>query len=139
MRNVIAQSEGYDLIGHPERDSQFRGYLLEDVVTSYLKRLFVDRPLAGALEYDPASGGADLIISSSGLKKDALVIEVGMNKTKSRQPTKTLKKIGRYGLIFSGVSDFGQNITTADAEPVRTKVDVDARVISIAAPVFLLL
>ena len=139
MRMALAHEFGYGVVESKSKYTQFQGYLLEDVVASCLKRFFVDRPLGSILEYDAKKGGADFIISRSGLKKEAIVIEVGMNKTKTDQVLRTLKKGGRYGLVLSGASDFGHHIATAEAKPLRTKVDIDNKVVSVAAPIFLLL
>ena len=139
MRMALSHEFGYNIMTSKSKYNQFQGYLLEDVIASYLKRFFVDRPLGSSLEYDAKKGGADFIISRSGLKKEAVVIEVGMQKTKTDQVLETLKKGGRYGLVLSGVADFGRHITIGEAQPLRTKVDIDKKVISVAAPIFLLL
>lgn len=94
---------GFGGIITPENDNTLKGKLLEDIVGLYLKRMFLDAPLTRAIvEYDPAQGGADFIVSLDGSKQNSIVIEVGATKTTSRQVLKTLSDIqGRYGVIVS--------------------------------------
>ena len=82
--------------------SRLRGRLLEDTVAMYLKRLFVNQPIAGVLEYDAAAGGADFVIMPRGLKSESIVLEVGYNKTNSDQVAKTLKRFkNKRGLVVT--------------------------------------
>ena len=76
--------------------------LVEDLAM-YLKRLFINRPLSGILEYDVSEGGADFIVMPRGLKSEAIVLEIGYGKTTSSQIAKTLKRFknGR-GLVVAG-------------------------------------
>ena len=111
---------------------QFRGRLLEDLVGSYLKRLFIDRPLSSALEYDASKQGADFILSRKGIKENAIIIEVGMNKSTAKQAIKTLQKGGRYGLVFN------DDMHAQSATNIM-KVDTDNQVLHVTSAVFLLL
>ena len=95
-------------LGSTEQLEAIKGYLLEDAVVACLKRSFLDQPLAGILEYDPSQGGADLIVSKTGLKKQAVVIEVGLNKSTGKQVTKTLKEGGKYGLVVTNLAQTPQ-------------------------------
>ena len=72
--------------------NKLRGHLLEDIIAMYLHRLFINQPLPGVLEYDVAAGGADFIIMPRGFKTEAIVLEVGYDKTTSAQVIKTLKR-----------------------------------------------
>lgn len=80
-----------------------RGKLLEDIVGLYLKRIFLEAPLTCAIvEYDPAQGGADFIVSPDGTNKNAVVLEVGAQKDNSKQVIQTLASIdGRYGAVVT--------------------------------------
>lgn len=79
-----------------------RGRLLEDTIAMYLKKLFVNQPVSAALEYDASSGGADFVIMPRGLKSESMVLEVGYNKTDSRQVSKTLKRFKRkHGIVVT--------------------------------------
>ena len=81
---------------------RIRGALLEDVVAMYLQRLFINQPISGKLEYDAADGGADFIVMPRGLKSEAVVVEVGYNKSQPNQAIKTLRRFkNRYGLIIT--------------------------------------
>jgi predicted AAA+ superfamily ATPase len=88
----------------PDNNAVLKGKLLEDIVGMYLKRLFLDAPLTRAIvEYDTAKGGADFIISPDGQKSTSIAIEVGANKTTSRQAIQTLQDVGgRYGMVVTG-------------------------------------
>lgn len=94
---------GFGGVITPDSDSSLKGKLLEDVVGLYLKRMFMDAPLTRAIvEYDPAKGGADFIVSHDGTKKNSVAIEVGANKTTSRQVIQTLKDTsGKYGVVIT--------------------------------------
>ena len=131
LRAAIAHSLEPGFMDDPLGWSQFRGRLLEDLVASYLKRLFIYMQLGGSLEYDPAEQGADFIISR-GFRKDAIVIEVGMNKDNAKQAIKTLRKGGRYGLIFN--DNVSSNVPTD-----YYKVDSKNKILSVTSAVFLLL
>lgn len=87
----------------PDNNAVLKGKLLEDIVGMYLKRLFLDAPLTRAIvEYDTAQGGADFIISPDGQKTSSIAVEVGANKTTSRQVIQTLQDIGgRYGMVVT--------------------------------------
>lgn len=81
---------------------RLRGCLLEDTVAMYLKRLFVNQPIAGILEYDATAGGADFVIMPRGLKSESIVLEVGYNKTNSGQVAKTLKRFkNKRGIVVT--------------------------------------
>jgi len=94
---------GFGGVITPDSDTSLKGKLLEDVVGLYLKRMFMDAPLTRAIvEYDPAKGGADFIISHDGTKKNSIAMEVGANKTTSRQVIQTLADIsGKYGIVVT--------------------------------------
>lgn len=94
---------GFGGVITPESDSSLRGKLLEDVVGLYLKRMFLDAPLTRAIvEYDPSQGGADFIVSSDGVKRNSVVIEVGANKTTSKQVIQTMNDMNaKYGIIIT--------------------------------------
>lgn len=87
----------------PDNNATLKGKLLEDIVGMYLKRLFLDAPLTRAIvEYDTAKGGADFIISPDGQKRSSIAIEVGANKTTSRQAIQTLQDIGgKYAIVIT--------------------------------------
>lgn len=87
----------------PDNDTSLRGKLLEDIVGLYLKRIFLEAPLTRAIvEYDPAQGGADFIVSPDGTNKNAVVLEVGAQKDNSKQVIQTLASIdGRYGAVVT--------------------------------------
>ncbi len=90
----------------PDNNAVLKGKLLEDIVALYLKRLFLDAPLTRAVvEYDTTKGGADFIISLDGQRKSSIAVEVGANKTTSRQAIQTLKDTnGKYGVIVTSGS-----------------------------------
>lgn len=87
----------------PDNNAVLKGKLLEDIIGMYLKRLFLDAPLTRAIvEYDTAQGGADFIISPNGQRSSSIAVEVGANKTTSRQVIQTLQDIGgRYGMVIT--------------------------------------
>jgi len=90
----------------PDNDTSLKGKLLEDIVGLYLKRMFLETSFGRAIvEYDPAQGGADFIVSLDSNNRNAIVIEVGAQKNTSRQVIQTLKDIdGKYGaIVTSGV------------------------------------
>ena len=83
-----------------------KGRLLEDAIYMTLHRLFVSQPLDKRVEYDASDGGADFIVMPpTGLLEEAVVIEVGYNKSSCRQVRHTLKKVGRYGLVVTNRQD----------------------------------
>ncbi|HEY4160536.1 MAG TPA: AAA family ATPase [Candidatus Saccharimonadales bacterium] len=88
----------------PENSSSLKGKLVEDLIGMYLKRLFIDANISRAIvEYDTAKGGADFIVSKDGTRANSIVIEVGANKTTTRQAKQTMTDIGaRYGLVITG-------------------------------------
>ena len=87
---------------NPADVGRLRGCLLEDTVAMYLKRLFINRPLSGILEYDAVAGGADFIVMPRGLKSEAVVLEVGYGKTTAGQVAKTLKRFkSKRGLVIT--------------------------------------
>lgn len=101
MRLALVNSGGAIKVESDSR-GKLRGQLLEDVVGMYFKRMFIDGQAKAIVEYDTADGGADFIVSLTGEKKDAIVIEVGVKKTTSRQAAQTLQELGgRYGLIVT--------------------------------------
>ena len=78
-----------------------RGRLLEDAVYLSLRRMF-EGLFYFQIEYDASQGGADfVIVPRSGIKQEAIVIEVGYNKKSYKQIEKTLKKVGNQGLIIT--------------------------------------
>ncbi len=87
----------------PDNDSSLKGKLLEDIVGLYLKRMFLEAPLTRSIvEYDPAKGGADFIVSPDGTNKNAIVLEVGAQKDTSKQVIQTLQDIGgKYGAVVT--------------------------------------
>ncbi len=86
----------------PVEMGRLRGCLLEDTIAMYLKKLFINRPLSGILEYDAATGGADFIVMPRGLKSEAIILEVGYNKKTSTQVAKTLGRFkDRHGLVIT--------------------------------------
>ena len=86
----------------PLEIGRLRGCLLEDAIAMYLKRLFINRPVSGILEYDAAAGGADFIVMPRGLKSEAIILEVGYNKTTGTQVAKTLARFkDRHGLVVT--------------------------------------
>ncbi len=87
----------------PDNNAVLKGKLLEDIVGMYLKRMFLDAPLTRAIvEYDTAKGGTDFIVSADGQKKSSVAIEVGANKTTSRQAIQTLQDTGgKYGMVVT--------------------------------------
>ena len=86
----------------PVEIGRLRGCLLEDAIAMYLKRLFINRPLSGVLEYDAAAGGADFIVMPRGLKSEAIILEVGYNKKTGGQVAKTLSRFkDRHGLVVT--------------------------------------
>lgn len=102
MRAAICTSGG--ILGE-ERTSQLRGRLLEDVVGMYLKRTFNPSETPAIVEYDYSSGGADFIVSRTGQRGDAIVIEVGAKKRTAQQAYETLERVNaKYGLVISGAN-----------------------------------
>ena len=86
----------------PADAGRLRGCLLEDTIAMYLKRLFINRPLSGILEYDVSEGGADFIVMPRGLKSEAIILEVGYNKKTGGQVAKTLGRFkDRHGLVVT--------------------------------------
>ena len=86
----------------PDDAGRLRGCLLEDAIAMHLKRLFVNQPLSGILEYDVSAGGADFIVMPRGLKSEAIVLEVGYGKTTASQVAKTLKRFkSKRGLVIT--------------------------------------
>ena len=86
----------------PVEIGRLRGCLLEDTVAMYLKRLFINRPVSGILEYDATAGGADFIVMPRGLKSEAIILEVGYNKKTGTQVSKTLARFkDRHGLVVT--------------------------------------
>ena len=86
----------------PVAIGRLRGCLLEDAIVMYLKRLFINQPLSGILEYDAAAGGADFIVMPRGLKSEAIILEVGYNKKTGAQVAKTLGRFkDRHGLVVT--------------------------------------
>jgi predicted AAA+ superfamily ATPase len=101
MRYALVNSGGAIKIEN-DSSSMIRGQLLEDIVGMYLKRIFIDSQDKAIVEYDTAKGGADFILSLTGEKKDAIAIEVGVNKTSNRQAVQTLNDIGgKYGMVIT--------------------------------------
>ena len=85
-----------------KRVRMLRGNLLEDTVFMHLKRILKNEPLGVNIEYDAAAGGADFVVMPiDGTKSQAIVIEVGYNKSDCRQVEQTLKKVGKYGLVIT--------------------------------------
>lgn len=112
---------GFGGVITPDNDDSLKGKLLEDVVGLYLKRMFLDSPLTRAIvEYDPAKGGADFIVSHDGIKQNSVVLEVGAHKNTSKQVTQTLKDIGgKYGaIITSGSLDIDR-----EAKVIRVPIE----------------
>ena len=86
----------------PVEIGRLRGCLLEDAIAMYLKRLFINQPLSGILEYDAAAGGADFIVMPRGLKSEAIILEVGYKKKTGGQVAKTLGRFkDRHGLVVT--------------------------------------
>ena len=139
MRSALAYEMGAGVQGSFDARSQFRGHLFEDIIVNSLRRIFIDRPLGGSLEYDAAQAGADFIVSRTGLKADAVVIEVGLQKSDKRQVIKTLKRTGKYGLIFTSEADFGLAGSNSKHPVARFKIDTDNRIAYVAWPVLALL
>ena len=97
---LIIKEEG----SHNSPSSSLKGKLLEDTVYSSFKRIFTNPFTDPQIEYDASSGGADFIIMPrSGIKQDAIVIEVGYNKTSHRQVEKTLTRVGGQGMIITDI------------------------------------
>lgn len=128
-RAALAYEMGLNLLTDSDSLQQLRGHLLEDAVASRLKGIFADPAVGGFVEYDPVTGGADFIVSRTGLKKDAVVIEVGVNKKDMRQVRQTLQAGGRYGLVVSATA----------SSCLEFEVDKESRVVAIPAASFLLL
>ena len=138
-RTALVNELGSNIADNTIDRDPFKGHLMEDAVAAYLKRIFVDRPVSGSLEYDISRGGADFIVSKTGFKKDAIVIEVGANKMTSRQVVKTLRAGGRYGMVITGMNCFGLTVTGKQKKIDRVILEADNRVIQITLSVFLLL
>ena len=89
---------------HNSPSSSLRGKILEDTVYSSFKRIFTNPFTDPQVEYDASSGGADFIIMPrSGIKQEAIVIEVGYNKTSHQQVEKTLARVGGQGMIITDI------------------------------------
>ena len=89
---------------HNSPSGSLRGKLLEDTVYSSFKRIFTNPFTDPQVEYDASSGGADFIIMPrSGIKQEAIVIEVGYNKTSHQQVEKTLARVGGQGMIITDI------------------------------------
>ena len=99
-RNYSRQPEGESGL----KQKLLRGRLLEDTVGMYLKRLFVNRPLPGVLEYDARDGGADFLISRVTDRLEVIPIEVGWSKRSHRQIAQTRRRLksSPYGLVVTG-------------------------------------
>ena len=68
-----------------------------------MKQLFENQSFAGLVEYDSGKTGADFIVMPTQVKKEAIPIEVGWNKTTSKQVAVTAKRIksSRYNLVIT--------------------------------------
>ena len=53
------------------------------------------------LERDIKTGGADFVFYRQGNLKQAIVIDVGYNKTSTKPVYQTLKSYGLYGLVIT--------------------------------------
>lgn len=101
MRAALCNSGG---VLDPVAKSELRGRLLEDVVGMYLKRMFLTNSTPAVVEYDYSPGGADFIVSSTGLKEDSIPLEVGSGRKTARQAIQTLDMLnGKYGVVVSDV------------------------------------
>lgn len=95
---IIIEEEG----GNNPQSSPLRGKLLEDAVHLSFRRIFKSPLTDPQVEYDASSGGADFVIMPrSGIKQDAVVVEVGQNKTSHRQVEKTLTRAGGLGVVIT--------------------------------------
>ena len=86
-------------------DSGLRGRLLEDMVVMYLERMFGQPGNRRVIEYDSSSGGADFVVTPSGLGQHGVVLEVGWRKTSAAQVGRTLRQSGRYGLVITSLPE----------------------------------
>ena len=101
MRAALSNSGG---VLDPTAKSELRGRLLEDIVGMYLKRIFLTNASPAAVEYDYTIGGADFVVSTTGLREDSIPLEVGSGRKTARQALKTLEALnGKYGVVVSDV------------------------------------
>ena len=84
-----------------DQDQKIKGRLLEDLVAMYLKRINHQDINSWILERDIKTGGADFVFYRQGNLKQAIVVEVGYNKTSAKQAHQTLKSYGLYGLVIT--------------------------------------
>ena len=111
-----------------QKQQFLRGRMLEDAAGMYLRRLFVDQPLPGQLEYDAKAGGADFLVSRVNRRREIITIEVGWQKTSHRQVAQTRRRLraSPYGLVITA------GVKTPQLIP-------EDNVVYVPLPVFLLL
>jgi predicted AAA+ superfamily ATPase len=81
---------------------KFKGKLLEDIAALYLTKLIRRKTLTKPLMYDAASGGADFVVNYN--LDEQIVLEIGFNKSSTKQIKQTMDKIeekAKFGILVT--------------------------------------
>ena len=101
LRRSIAGLGEADLDQDRDQTALIRGQMLEDVVILYLRQIMGGYAIPGRIQYDPQKGAADLVFLRTGSQRQAVVLEIGHNKTSASQVGLTLQSRGQYGLVIT--------------------------------------